>query len=333
MTKQDYYRQSGMAAREYRPYQTDTFPLSVHKTIFPLDGALPQGARCNVLYAHWHEEVDVFYLEKGSCVYCVAGHEYHLQAGDAVWTPPRLAHWAYTTQREGEVVFYGVVFEPSILVFSLNDVVNTQYVMPVLMGERMMGPHFSAGEPQHQPVLQALRKIIALYDSTEYDRVRQNYLVPRLEPRQDAPCVEMKIRAALTELWAESFALSQERKNRRRTGTDNFDRIQRALEYIHQHYREPITLEKLASSIFMSREYFTRVFKEYTGSSPFEYLNEYRVQASLALLENSELNISDIAAQCGFNHASYYNKRFMEYMKCTPTDYRYGRYRAEEQME
>lgn len=41
MTKQDYYRQSGMATREYRPYQTDTFPLSVHKTIFPLDGALP----------------------------------------------------------------------------------------------------------------------------------------------------------------------------------------------------------------------------------------------------------------------------------------------------
>ena len=212
MTKQDDYRQSGMATREYRPYQTDTFPLSVHKTIFRLDSTLPQGARCNVLYAHWHEEVDVFYLEKGSCVYCVAGHEYHLQAGDAVWTPPRLAHWAYTTQREGEVVFYGVVFEPSILVFSLNDVVNTQYVVPVLMGERMMGPHFSAGEPQHQPVLQALRKIIALYDSTEYDRVRQNYLVPRLEPRQDAPCVEMKIRAALTELWAESFALSQERK-------------------------------------------------------------------------------------------------------------------------
>ena len=122
-------------------------------------------------------------------------------------------------------------------------------------------------------------------------------------------------------------------ENRRRTGADNFERIQRALEYIHQHYREPITLEKLASSIFMSREYFTRVFKEYTGSSPFEYLNEYRVQASLSLLENSSLNISDIAAQCGFNHASYYNKRFMEYMKCTPTDYRYGRYRAEEQME
>ena len=83
----------------------------------------------------------------------------------------------------------------------------------------------------------------------------------------------------------------------------------------------------------MSREYFTRVFKEYTGSSPFEYLNEYRVQASLSLLENSSLNISDIAAQCGFNHASYYNKRFMEYMNCTPTDYRYGRYRAEELME
>ena len=60
MTKQDYYRQSGMATREYRPYQTDTFPLSVHKTIFRLDSTLPQGARCNVLYAHWHEEVDIF---------------------------------------------------------------------------------------------------------------------------------------------------------------------------------------------------------------------------------------------------------------------------------
>ena len=55
---------------------------------------------------------------------------------------------------------------------------------------------------------------------------------------------------------------------------------------------------------------------------PVVYLNSYRIQRSLELLDNTDNKIIEIASMCGFDHVGYFNRKFMEYMKCTPTEYR-----------
>lgn len=97
-----------------------------------------------------------------------------------------------------------------------------------------------------------------------------------------------------------------------------------AIDFIHRHYAEPLTLERIASEAFMSREYFSRVFKAETLRTPFEYLTHYRISRAMELLEQSDMNISEIAAKCGFGQPGYFNVKFSEIAGCTPTAYRNG---------
>ena len=59
-----------------------------------------------------------------------------------------------------------------------------------------------------------------------------------------------------------------------------------------------------------------------TNMSPFDYLNYFRVSKSARLLRETDLSISTVAGQTGFNNISYYNRTFRRYMHITPGEYR-----------
>ena len=77
------------------------------------------------------------------------------------------------------------------------------------------------------------------------------------------------------------------------------------LEYIHQHFWERITIEKLAKRIFLSRSTFLRNFQAVCGCSPIQYLNNYRVTRANELIKDSKLSKTDIAHSCGFYDLSH----------------------------
>ena len=99
-------------------------------------------------------------------------------------------------------------------------------------------------------------------------------------------------------------------------------RVRKAMEYIHKHYAENISLENIADEIFISKSECCRSFKRILNMTPFEYLMEYRVFKSTQLLCNSNDSIAIIALSVGFNGISYYGKVFKKYMNCTPSEYR-----------
>ena len=94
------------------------------------------------------------------------------------------------------------------------------------------------------------------------------------------------------------------------------------LDYMKQHYQEPISLQQVAKEAHVSKEYLCRLFHRVSGYSLMEYLNRYRIRQSTFLLLQTEDRISDIALSCGFSHSSYYGKLFLDYIGCTPTEYR-----------
>lgn len=79
----------------------------------------------------------------------------------------------------------------------------------------------------------------------------------------------------------------------------------------------------------MSREYFSRVFKEQTRQTPFEYLTNYRISRAMELLESSDMSITEIAGKCGFAQTGYFSVKFSEIAGCTPSAYRKGTRRDE----
>ena len=86
-----------------------------------------------------------------------------------------------------------------------------------------------------------------------------------------------------------------------------------------------VNLSDIVSPLNISEEHFCRIFKDYTGFRPFEYINRLKIQKAKELLKNSDLSIKDISYQTGFESHSYFSKLFKRYTGCTPGEYRTNR--------
>ena len=93
-------------------------------------------------------------------------------------------------------------------------------------------------------------------------------------------------------------------------------------EYVSIHYSERITLEEISRIFFISRSYFCRVFKEYTGINFYNYLNDFRIEKAKFLLKNSYYKNYEICEMIGFENSSYFNQLFKKVTGMTPCEYR-----------
>jgi AraC-like DNA-binding protein len=99
-------------------------------------------------------------------------------------------------------------------------------------------------------------------------------------------------------------------------------RLDEVLGYLRKNKTGAVTLEEVATVAKMSPKSFCRFFKANTGKTLVEYLHELRVgEASRQLLE-SDLPVSEIALECGFNNLSNFNRRFRELKGMTPREFR-----------
>lgn len=99
-------------------------------------------------------------------------------------------------------------------------------------------------------------------------------------------------------------------------------KLKKALSYIRKNYNNQIVLEDIAHIADMSPKYFCSVFKELTQQTPFEYLNNYRLERASQKLTETDSSVTDIAYSCGFNDLSYFIKAFKARTGTTPAKYR-----------
>lgn len=96
--------------------------------------------------------------------------------------------------------------------------------------------------------------------------------------------------------------------------------IQKAMEYIHAHYHEDISLFEVSEAVGVSAAHLSRLFKDECGTNYIKYLNELRVEKAKILL-NEGRPFKDVAEQTGFNHYNYFFKVFKDYTQMTPQEF------------
>lgn len=99
-------------------------------------------------------------------------------------------------------------------------------------------------------------------------------------------------------------------------------RVSRVLHHLHTRYADPITIEMLAEDSHVSKYYLCRLFRNYTGMSIVQYLNEQRLSSARRLLAQTRRSITSIAQDCGFGSASHFCALFREHEGMTPRDFR-----------
>ncbi|MFA9457586.1 response regulator [Halalkalibacter sp. AB-rgal2] len=98
--------------------------------------------------------------------------------------------------------------------------------------------------------------------------------------------------------------------------------IEKALRYIDDHLKEKVSLQDVANAVHLNGSYFSTLFKEEVGINFSEYVTRKRIQSAKHLLLQSDMPISLIAEEVGYQTQKYFNKIFKEYEGVTPGYYR-----------
>lgn len=98
--------------------------------------------------------------------------------------------------------------------------------------------------------------------------------------------------------------------------------VQKALQYIEEHLHEEFSREDIASYVFLNPAYLSRLFKKETGHSLSDYILDRRIAKVRALLENTNMKISDVIQTVSYYNTSHFSKMFKRTTGLTPAEYR-----------
>lgn len=100
------------------------------------------------------------------------------------------------------------------------------------------------------------------------------------------------------------------------------DEMDQAVRYFHDNYHNVISIEDYAATNHMSVSWFIRNFKEYTGSTPTQYLLSLRISNAQTLLETTSYNVTEIANIVGYDNPLYFSRLFKKQIGMSPSEFR-----------
>lgn len=248
---------------------------------------------------HWHDEVELIYVQEGTLNLTIDKTAYVGRAGDMFMVNSREIHAMSVTVTP--TVYVTALFPLESLLFRNEDAVMDDYLFP-LMENRLRFPNVI---PDSVPILrEKIEKIIQLYHSKE-------------------PHYRLQIRVLVLSILCDMFVNNLMTEPAEKT---HFQEKHRAiLAFIQENYLRELPLEAVAAEFHMAPKYFSRYFKNTFHIALTEYINNLRLEKAADYLRHSDFSVTEIALQTGFNSSSYFNKKFRESYGKTPTEYRSSR--------
>ena len=99
------------------------------------------------------------------------------------------------------------------------------------------------------------------------------------------------------------------------------ERLDNIYQYVLSNFDREISLEEISGVANLSVHSFCRYFKTKTNKTFTNFLLEIRIGHACKLLLETDLNISQICFECGFNNLSNFNRYFKKFVQKTPTEY------------
>lgn len=165
-----------------------------------------------------------------------------------------------------------------------------------------------------------LQNPYALEDLPEHCHIKHYHFVSELFSRFYQ--AEEKCDIDQMKVWLNAL-LFEYRNNPERVGTGIYSKeIDDLCSLFQQYPGKQYSIHKLAHDFALSTDHFIRIFKQEKGSTPYTYLQMVRLEYAKGLLCMSDINITDIAAACGFSNVYEFSRFFRQKAGCTPSEYR-----------
>ncbi|MBR0261223.1 MAG: helix-turn-helix transcriptional regulator [Selenomonadaceae bacterium] len=240
---------------------------------------------------HRHENfLELLYIAAESGRYIVGNYEYAVTAGDFVICNATIPH--------GEDPFQEHCIQTYCLVFSGVKLDNLPTGHMVAENQR---PILSLGKENF--VANLLPDIYKMFHG------KKNYY-------------EVCRHLAMGIFFMLREKIAERDKNLKPTKQKRERLMYRIMDYINEHYAEPLTLKKISEAVYISEAHLSHYFKKDAGLSPMQYMMQRRIgEAQSKLIETSQ-PIQDIGEELGFVSSAHFSKMFKKYVGITPKEYR-----------
>lgn len=234
---------------------------------------------------HWHEHIELLHILRGGGRFVCGATVFSASEGETVAVNSNELH----AMTDGDAEYICIIISPEILaeVSSENTI-------------------FRSAIPRDK------------YVSQRFEKIFEEYTAHRLG-------AELAIRGEVCLLavyMMRNYAAAHLSDYEYGLHLTRMKKANAILDFIGEHYAEPLGAAELAAKFFVSESHLCRIFKNAVGMTVTEYINRFRTEKAAVLLKNTDESVTEIAAECGFENLNYFSRIFRRYKGMTPSQFR-----------
>ncbi len=255
---------------------------------------------------HKHTFIEIVYVVSGSATHIVSDREVQASKGDLFIINYDTPH-AFFPNEDEPFLAYDLMFTPGFLDTSLlNNVrmesIHSSFLFYSLFPSQQMGPDVHITGSSYNEFGELFGKMHLEFINREngYIDILRAYVVELI----------IKIFRKM-----DTDVLSEQASRQSQI-------VDQALTYLKQNYQKHLSLDDFAAQVFLSKDYFSRLFRETTGVPINTYLKKVRIEEACKLLVNTDYTVDHVAELCGFSDTKNFYLNFKKYTGLTPKQYK-----------
>lgn len=267
---------------ELRRHRNHNFPFAIYKNHFSKN-------KLQYISLHWHPEIEIIYIDRGSLEVVVNEKKYTLKENEAMLINSLELHG---TNMIEECVWHAILFNPKIMYGFDDSIIKNK---------------FFNNCPYHNLIL---------------DNTYAPYIKEILNSDSKSKIYEIKIIKNLFSIYENVYQNIDINLITSSSAINNF-KVKKILDFINDNYNQKIKIDLLAKELGICRSEICKLFKNELHTTFTEYLTKLRIEKVIELLNSSEANITQISEIVGFNSSSYFSETFKKFYNITPLEYKY----------
>jgi AraC family transcriptional regulator of arabinose operon len=254
---------------------------------------------------HAHQGIEILFIHEGKGTLIIEQKSYELTSNMlCVLQPYQLHNIQVEMSTDSPFVRSIVHYEPSLYENYFEKWPALQSFFHHLRKDKLPSPCIYDLQPTQllMDLFQSLNARLPYISKNDYYEEFSLFLVTFFQ--------------AFKQLWEQHKLISAPYRARK------LHQAERILEWLDDHYKEPLRLEQMGRELHVSPHHLSHLFKKSTGSSISEYIAAKRVQKAVLLLTSSEYSIARIGEEVGITNCSHFCKLFKLHIGITPHQYR-----------